>query len=163
MNSSTDELASVVSSLVITCKNAQEGFELAAERVRDFELRAFLGDCGRLRGDMIDDLKVAQRELGMESDTDVDAGSDVASAADGSDGSGHPWMESQAVIADGDDCQMLTQCRRGEELAVAEYRDGIERGLPAELESLVRRQFAVIVATCERLRSLEKNCKTKPR
>ena len=153
----TDELVTVVNSLIMTCRNAQEGFRLAADRVQDFELRAFLGDCAHLRGDMTDDLRVAQRELEIELPTDSDL------VVHESSGTGHPWMESQAVIADGDDCQMLTQCRRGEESAVVEYRDAIEHGLPVELTALVRRQFAVIVATCERLRSLEKNCKTKPR
>jgi uncharacterized protein (TIGR02284 family) len=144
MNSSTDEVAGILGCLIEVCQSSQQTFQRASQGCRDFEMRAFLDDCSRLRQDMVDDLRMAQRELGSE-------------VADGeTDLNGSEWSKSHPVF-DGDDHQRLTRCRQAEETAVAEFRQAIELGLPADIATLMRRQLAVIVATCERLRSLEQN------
>jgi uncharacterized protein (TIGR02284 family) len=152
MNTSTDEIVEILSSLTTECRSAQRRYQVAAERAENFELRAFFGDCSRLRNEMADDLRQALRALDFvagETDRDLPL-------------SPQPWSPSETLEAN-DDARIIMRCRSGEETAVEEFRGAVEHGLPAEIAALVRRQFAVIVATCERLRSLERSYKQRSR
>jgi hypothetical protein len=131
------------------CNKAQARFETAARHASDIELRAFLDDCARLRGEMVEDLCLAMSEP------------HVAASTPNLNNAKEPTTESPG--RSNRDFQVLKECRLGEEGDVKEFRGALEYGLPQEVTPLVRRQFAVIVATCERLRSLEANHKSKYR
>ena len=147
MASIDHDLTATLNGLIEACIDAEEGFELAAGNVSDFELRALLSDCSRLRGTMADDLQNLVQSLGEDPATKVT----VTGALH------RRWMTLKKAFSGQPDISILADCRRGEEAVVDEFRAALEKCLPPEPDALVRRQFSVIVATCERLKSLEKS------
>jgi uncharacterized protein (TIGR02284 family) len=144
---SDDDLIRLLNNLIEACIDAEEGLELAAENTKDFELRAFLADGSRLRTTMANDLQNLVRSLGF----------DPATKGTTTGMLHRQWVILKQAFIGKSDFSILADCRRAEESVVNEYRSTLEKSLPSEPETLVRRQFAVIVATCERLKSLERS------
>jgi uncharacterized protein (TIGR02284 family) len=55
-----------------------------------------------------------------------------------------------------DDDAIISECERGEDSAVSNYRDALDKDLPANVRSIVERQFASVKQAHDRIRSLER-------
>lgn len=141
-----EEVVASLNRLIQACVDAQRGFDAAAESVQDFELRALFHDAAQLRAVMAEDLCSLVR--GLHGDA-IPEGTVAGNLQQG-------WTAIKKRLSAKPDLTVLSDCRRGEESTVETYRQVLEGSLPPEPDVLVRRQFSVIVATCERLKSLEK-------
>ena len=142
-----DKLVARLNQLTEVCIDAEEGFQEAAEQIQDFELTALLGDCARLRTAMADELQDMVQALGGNP---VGRGTATGQLR-------RKWLRVKNTLAKQTTVSILCDCRRGEEVAAAEFRRAVEQTLPAEQDAVVRRHFSAIVATCERLKSLEQS------
>jgi uncharacterized protein (TIGR02284 family) len=147
----SQEIVALLNRLIQACFDAQEGFGHAAQLVQDFELRALFNDAAQLRSVMAEDLVSLVR--GLDGDP-IAEGAAVGNLRRG-------WMALKMTFAEQPDVAVLADCRRGEESTVEIFRQVLEESLPPEANALVRRQFSVVVATCERLKSLEKALSTE--
>ena len=143
---SNEEVISTLNGLIEICRDGQEGFEAAAEGVKDSELRSLLRAYSEQRAQFVGQLQDEVRRLGGDPETE---GSVAASLHRG-------WMGLKSAATGGDDSSIITECERGEDSAVKTYSAALGRDLPAGVRSVVERQFAAVREAHDRIRALER-------
>jgi uncharacterized protein (TIGR02284 family) len=66
-------------------------------------------------------------------------------------------MGIKAAITGRDDGVVLSECERGEDSAVASYREALGADLPAPVRAVIERQFSEVRQAHDRVRNLEKS------
>jgi len=141
-----DRAVHVVSKLIATCVDGEQGFVTAAEGIRDPQIKALFQRYARQRHDFRLELERAARRFGKRPDT---SGS-VAGTLH------HAWMDIKSTVSRGDEAAIVSEAERGEDSAVRAYQDALNAGLPTDLRGIVQRQFTEIKAAHDRVRDLER-------
>src|SRR5918912_418890 len=118
---SNEEVISTLNGLIQTCRDGQEGFEAAADGVKNGELKELFREYARQRAGFVGD--------------SADSGTLGGSLHRG-------WMDIRAAVSGGDDAGIITECERGEDAAVQNYSAALGRDMPAGVRPVVERQFA---------------------
>ena len=140
------EVISTLNELIETCRDGQEGFRAAAEGVQDAELRELFRRHSLQRADFVGALQDEVRRMGGEPEQ---TGSLVASLHRG-------WMGLRAALEGGDDRAIVSECERGEGVALETYRAALGADMPASVRALVERQFAEVKEAHNLIRNLER-------
>lgn len=140
------EVISTLNNLIETCRDGEEGFRTAAEGVKRAELRELFQDYARQRAGFAGELQDEVRRLGGEPERE---GSLVASLHRG-------WMGLRAALEGGDDRAIVSECGRGEDLALAAYRAALDTDMPASTRAMIERQFAEIKEAHNLIGNLER-------
>src|SRR5438067_7609063 len=135
----------VIDNLIETLKAVKEGFNQAAESVRNPALKALFSDYSQQRSRFAAAL---QSEARRQGETEPE----TTSSATGTLHRG--WINLKSAITGGDEHAILAECERGEDSAVEEYKKALENGLTPSAQELVTRQFAEIKAAHDRIKSL---------
>ena len=143
---SNEEVIRTLNSLIETCRDGQEGFKTAAEGVRSAELKELFHAYSRQRGAFVGELQDEVRRMGGEPE---DSGSVSAALHRG-------WMGLKAALTGGDDNAVVSECERGEDAALAEYRAALGADMPANVRALVEREFAEVKEAHQRIRTLDR-------
>jgi uncharacterized protein (TIGR02284 family) len=141
-----DDTISVLNNLVETCKDGQDGFQTAADGVKNSELKTLFNKYSQQRAQFAAELQGEVRRLGGDPEK---AGSVVATLHRG-------WINIKSAVTGEDESAVLAECERGEDSAVSNYQDALKANLPADVKSVVRRQFTQVKEAHDRIRSLEK-------
>jgi uncharacterized protein (TIGR02284 family) len=128
------EVISTLNNLIETCRDGQEGFRTAAEGVKGPELRELFGRYAQQRAGFAGELQDEVRRLGGDPER---SGSLVASLHRG-------WMGLRAALEGGDARAIVSECERGEAVALETYRSALGADMPANVRAAVERQFAEI-------------------
>jgi uncharacterized protein (TIGR02284 family) len=128
------EVVSTLNNLIETCRDGQEGFRTAAEGVKRADLRELFGRYSQQRAGFVGELQDEVRRLGGDPER---TGSLVASLHRG-------WMGLRAALEGGDEQAIVSECERGEDVAMASYRGALGTDMPANVRAMVERQFAEI-------------------
>lgn len=134
-----------INDLIETLKDGQEGFKSAAEGVQNPSLRSQFTEYSNQRAQFAGELQELARTLGDPSPEDS---SSVASSIH------RGWIDLKSAITGKNDHSILAECERGEDAAVAAYRDAVTAQLPASALSIVQRQAEAIKAVHDRVRAL---------
>jgi uncharacterized protein (TIGR02284 family) len=145
MATSTKNTATTLNGLIQTCRDGEEGFRAAADAVKDHHLKELFRDLSSQRGQFAVELEAEVARLGETPSTE---GSMMGALHRG-------WMNLKSAVGAADDGSIVSECERGEDSAVATYRDALEEDLPASTQSLVARQFSFIQAGHDRVRAIE--------
>lgn len=140
----TDKVISTLNDLIETCRNGEEGYREAAEKVKDSQLTGMFQQYADQRGRFAVELQSQVRRLGGEAETD---GSAAGSAHRG-------WMDLRAALQNGDRHAILSEVERGEDAAKAKYEDAREEELPGEVRQVVDRQYSDVLSAHDRMRAL---------
>jgi uncharacterized protein (TIGR02284 family) len=140
------EVISTLNGLIETCRDGQEGFRTAAEGVRGAELRELFHGYARQRAGFAGELQDEVRRLGGDPEK---TGSLVASLHRG-------WMGLRAALEGDDDRAVVSECGRGEGVALETYRSALGTDMPANVRATVERQFAEIKEAHNLLGNLER-------
>ncbi len=71
------------------------------------------------------------------------------------------WINIKSAVTGEDENAVIAECERGEDSAVANYKDALADGnLPADIRSIVERQSAQIKEAHDRIRNLERATET---
>lgn len=146
---SNEEVISTLNNLIETCRDGQNGFQTAAGGVESSDLKVLFHGYAQQRATFVGELQDEVRRLGGDPE---DAGSVAASLHRG-------WINLKSAVTGKDDAAIITECERGEDSAVANYRDALGTDLPANVRSIVERQFGEVKEAHDRVRSLEKSNK----
>lgn len=139
------EIISTVNSLIETLKDGQEGYQQAAEAVKDSELKSLFGEYSSQRSKFAGELQSQLRSLG---ESDPETSSSVA-------GSVHrAWINLKSAITSQNDHAILSECERGEDSAVAAYKKAMETELPSPLRETVSKQQDDVKVAHDRIRNL---------
>lgn len=144
---SEGQVVSTLNNLIQTCRDGQEGFQAAAEGVKDAGLKELFYDYSRQRANFAGELQDEVRRLGSEP---ADAGSVTGSLHRG-------WMGLRTALTGADDRAVLAECERGEDSALAAYRAALGVDMPAGVRTAVQRQFAEVKEAHERIRALDRS------
>jgi uncharacterized protein (TIGR02284 family) len=144
MASANDTAISVLNELIETSKDGANGFRAAAEAVQRADAKALFTSRVPIIERAAAELQAEVRRLGGDPET---TGSVAASVHRG-------WIGLKSAITGKDDAAILTECERGEQLAVTKYEDALEKDLPADVRALVERQYRGTVQNLERVRAL---------
>jgi uncharacterized protein (TIGR02284 family) len=143
---SVDEIPSTLNQLIQTCKDGEKGFQVAAEGVDDPNLRHLFESYSQQRGEFAAELQLEVRRLAE----DPAEGGHATAALHRS------WMGIKAVVTGRDEGAIISECERGEDLAVRAYEQALGSALPSDLKAVVERQFLKIKGAHDQVRSLER-------
>jgi len=145
MTTITHDIASILNSLIETCKDGQEGFRAAAENVKNRDMAALFRSYSNQRQQFGGELQSLVRGLGEG----MEKTGSVAGALH------RGWIDLKAAISAKDEHAVLAECERGEDSAVEEYREALEHSeLPPEVHGVIARQYASVQEAHDRVRDL---------
>jgi uncharacterized protein (TIGR02284 family) len=142
---SVDAVASTLNQLVQTCKDGEQGFQAAAQGVDDPNLQRLFESYGQQRGEFAAELQLEVERLDQEP---AESGHLSAALHRG-------WMNIKAAVSGRDEGAIISECERGEDLAVRAYQEALATELPPDLRGLVERQLVKIKEAHDQIRSLE--------
>ena len=137
-------VVSVLNDLIETCKDGANGFRAAAAAVQHADARALFTSRVPVIERASEELQAEVRRLGGDPET---TGSVAARLHRG-------WIGLKSAVTGKDDAAIVTECERGEQLAVRNYEEALEEELPAEVRAIVERQYRGAVQNLERVRAL---------
>lgn len=139
-----NEFVSVVHHLIERCKDGQKGYTHAAKDIEDQDLKHLFHEYAIQRDTMITEL---QNELHKMGTTD-----DESSSIEGK--VHRTWMDLSSALLAKDRQQVLNECERGEDYAVAAYEKARHSDLPANLKNIVEKQYQQVKQAHDRIRDL---------
>ncbi|MEY4654596.1 MAG: hypothetical protein RI884_3177 [Pseudomonadota bacterium] len=126
-----EDVLHVLQDLVECCKDGEYGFQSCAENTRREDLKAVftqrMQDCQRGAQALQDQI----RRLGGDV---KDSGSVLGAVHRG-------WVSVKSALSNHDDEALLTEAERGEDTALARYRQALQKPLPDAIRTLVERQL----------------------
>ncbi|HET8549750.1 MAG TPA: PA2169 family four-helix-bundle protein [Bryobacteraceae bacterium] len=139
-----DEVVFTLNELIETCLDGQQGFLDAATHATNSELKQMCMEYSRQRARFAAELHEHVRRLGGRPD---ESGS-VAGALH------RRWIDVKSAIVGRDDEAIVTECNRGEDVALARYREALGRNLPVQSRAIAQAQFDQISHARDRIRAL---------
>jgi uncharacterized protein (TIGR02284 family) len=106
-----DETASTLNQLIQTCKDGEAGFLAAAGVAEDLNLQRLFESYSQQRAEFAAELQLEVRRMAA----DPVEGGHAAAALHRS------WMEIKADITGRDEGAIISECERGEDIAVRDY------------------------------------------
>lgn len=144
MDTNDKDTIAVLNDLIATCKDGLDGFAAAANAVKDPSIkRQFLSRLASIEQGKAD-LEATVRRLGGDP---AESGHVSASIHRG-------WMNIKAAVTAHDDRQIVDEAIRGEEVAVKQYREALEKPLPDAVHGLVERQLRGVEENLASVRAL---------
>lgn len=130
--------------LIENCKDGAQGLHTCAERAQAPELKQVLDDRAQRCEKAARELQTEVLRRGGEP---RDRGTVAGAAHRG-------WVALRDTVSPTTDVALLEECERGEDVALARYRDALEWPLPSELRELVERQYRGAQAHHDQVRAL---------
>ncbi len=141
-----DDAISTLNNLIETCRDGQNGFQTASEGVKNSELKTLFLGYSQQRAQFVGELQTEVRRLGGDPE---DSGSVAATLHRG-------WMNIKSTVTGEDEGAIISECERGEDSAVRNYKDALQQDLPGNIRSIVESQYAQVQEAHDRIRTLEK-------
>jgi uncharacterized protein (TIGR02284 family) len=140
----SSNIVSVLNDLIETSKDGEKGFRKAAEDTKDASLKQlFTGradDCTR----GATELQGVVQRLGGKPET----GGTVGGALH------RGWVDVKSAVTHRSDHAILAECERGEDVAKKNYRDALDKDLPADVRAMVERQYQGVIQNHDKIRDL---------
>jgi len=147
MLSDLDRTADVLNSLIITCEDGAHGFKTAAEDAKDIELKEIFVRYARQRSEFAELLRAHVRRLGCKPEH---AASFTSKLHRG-------WMNLKSALSSNDAHAVLAECERGEDAALAAYREALTTSFDEFTLDLVSHQFTLVRQAHDHIRALRDN------
>jgi uncharacterized protein (TIGR02284 family) len=144
MSTNVSDVRSSLNDLIETCKDSQEGFKQAADKINDGQIRTLFLKYSVQRAQFAGELQAEVARLGAEP---AKTGSTAGALHRG-------WIDLKAALTGGDNHSILVEAERGEDAAVKNYREALGKELPSDLHEIVRAQLREINQTHDIVRQL---------
>lgn len=146
MATDNDNVISTLNNLIETCKDGENGFRTAANGVKNPELTTLFNTYSQQRAQFAAELQAEVRNLGGDPEN---TGSVAATLHRG-------WINIKSTVTGEDEGAVVSECERGEDSAVKNYKEALNAALPANVQSILQRQFTQVKEAHDRIRALEK-------
>ena len=140
-----NETISILNDLIETLKDGQEGFRVAAEDIKNPELKTLFNKISLERSGFVGELQAEANRLGESKPENT---SSVAGALH------RTWINLKSSLSRGDEYEVLVDCERGEDSAVDEYKKALEKELPHNIREIVERQFREVKSAHDTVKQL---------
>jgi len=141
-----EELIECLNDLIETCRDGENGFQTAANHVKNSDLHKLFSKYSIQRAQFASELESEVRQLGGSPSS---TGSVSAAFHRG-------WMNIKSIVTGGSEDAILAECERGEDAAVQNYQRVLKTNLPPNVLPVVKHQFTEIKRSHDRIRDLEK-------
>lgn len=138
------EVIDTLNELIQTSKDGEEGFHTCADNARDPQLKTFFSNRAQSCAAAVAELQDMVRAHGGDPETR----SDLSGALH------RRWVDLKSTLTGNDDEAVLSECERGEDVAVSSYRRALGRNLPAEVRALIERQYQGVLHNHDQVKSL---------
>jgi uncharacterized protein (TIGR02284 family) len=126
-----NDVIAILNELIETSKDGEEGFRSSAGHVDDARLRDFFLRRSKEVGESVRELQALVTSLG---------GVPVNATSIG--GTLHRrWIDLKTALTANDNLAVLNETERGEDVALAAYREALEIDLPQDIRTIVIRQL----------------------
>lgn len=126
-----NDVIAILNELIEISKDGEEGFRSSAEHVQDVRLRDFFLRRSKEVGDSVRELQALVRELGGEPVNSTSIGGALH----------RRWIDIKTALTTNDTLAVLNETERGEDVALASYRDALELELPSRIREVILRQL----------------------
>ncbi|MCI0663861.1 MAG: PA2169 family four-helix-bundle protein [Acidobacteria bacterium] len=150
MKSTNGEVISTLNDLIETCRDAQKGFQTAAEGVNSPTLRSLFEEYALQRAEFAGELQGVVTQLGGDPEK---TGSISGAIHRG-------WMNIKSAVTGKDEHYILEECERSEDSSYKNYEEALKKSLPPLVRSLVQRQYNAIREAHDRIRNLRDRVRT---
>jgi uncharacterized protein (TIGR02284 family) len=144
-----DEVISTLNDLIETSKDGENGFTTCASDVERVELKALFQKAALHCAEAAREL---QREVERQGGKAERSGSLAGSAH-------RRWVDIRSAIMGKDEAHVLAECERGEDVAKESYQKALGKDLPADIRSIVERQYQGVLQHHDAVRTLERAAK----
>jgi uncharacterized protein (TIGR02284 family) len=138
------ELIDCLNELIQVCRDGESGFQAAADRVKDPELKELFEQRSIQRAQFAHELASEVRNLGG---TPLKSGSAPAALHRG-------WMNVKSMVREVTDDALIAECARGEDAAVETYQRVLKQNLPPNVLPVAKHQFTEIKRSHDHFREL---------
>lgn len=140
------DVTSVLNGLVETAKDGENGFRHAAEHAKDSSLKSVFARYASQRSTYATELQSLISTLGGKP---AESGHVAGALHRG-------WMTIKEAVSKGDKA-LVDEAETGEDAAVKAYQEAISKALPANVQSVVERQYSGIQEAHSVIRDLKHN------
>lgn len=147
MATTNEKVISILNDLVETCRDGEEGFHAAAEGIQDAELKALLEGYSEQRSQFAADLRGEVVRLGGDAEN---RGSLAGAVHRG-------WMNIRSAVTGKDEDAVISECERGEDMAVRSYQEALNQDLPDDVRMLIQNQYTQVKEAHDNIRALERS------
>jgi uncharacterized protein (TIGR02284 family) len=126
-----NEVIAILNDLIETSKDGEEGFRSSAKNADDARLKDFFLRRSKEVSVSVHELQDQVRALGGEPVNATSIGGILH----------RRWMDIKTALTSQDNIAVLNETERGEEAALAAYRQALEQALPADVRTLILRQI----------------------
>lgn len=142
----SNEISKKLNELLEKNYDAEKGFKLAADKVKNARLKSYFTKRAQERYDFGHELKSEIKNFGEEPDKGTSMAGDMHRS----------WMNLKASLSGDKDEAVLEEAVRGEKAAVEEYEDILkESEIPASTGNILMKQKDAIVASLNEVKTLE--------
>jgi uncharacterized protein (TIGR02284 family) len=138
-----DQVINTLNELIELNRDGQNGFQEAAGKVEDPQIKAFCLKQSLLRAKFVGELQSEVRSMGAEPDT---TGSIAGALHRG-------WMDLKSALGGGDHA-ILAATETGEDHAITQYTKALKETLPAPVREMVELQFQSVKQTHSQVKEL---------
>jgi uncharacterized protein (TIGR02284 family) len=138
-----NEAVTTLNNLIETLKDGKNGFETAASDVKDARVISTFQELAQERGRLAGELQAEVRKLGGDPEM---SGSAAAAVHRG-------WINIKSALGGGEKA-ILAEAERGEDVAVKHFEKAMKEKLPADVASVVQRQYASVKKAHDRVRDM---------
>ena len=138
------EVISVLNDLIETSKDGEEGFRTCAEDIKNAELKALFVSRSQACASAAVELQQVVRSLGGDPETSTSVSADLH----------RRWVDLKSIITDKDEESILNECERGEDVAMKSYKNALSKDLPANIRSIVEKQFEGVQRNHDQVKAL---------
>ena len=146
-----DDVVDTLNKLIDTCLDGEYGFRTSAEHVKAENLRRVFLERAESCRKGASELQAAVVRCGGTPDEH--------SSAPGTLHRG--WIALKGMLSGDSDQAALDECERGEDAALARYRDAIKQDLPSDIMAIVQRQYEGVKRNHDQIRSLRNEHRAK--
>jgi len=145
MITNDDKALLVLNRLIRASRDAELGFMAAADGVGDPELVQLFAEYGLQRAKYVMELQNRVRTLRGSPEDSGTVGGEVHRA----------WMGLKAAVDSSETHSVLSECVKGEAVALVAYREAMaERDIDEQTRDIIQRQYELVQAAHDRVRQL---------
>lgn len=144
MPGTLQDYAQAVHDVITVCRDAEQGFRGAAQAVNAPAMKEMFEQYSAQRAQFAVELQGAVKALGFETIDPQGLGGMLYAS----------WISLKALVTGHDVHGVLVEAERGEDWSLKTYRAALGKTLPAEIASIIQKQFEEVERAHDRIRIL---------
>jgi uncharacterized protein (TIGR02284 family) len=139
-----DDVIATLNDLIETSRDGEEGFRTCADGVKSSQLKQMFQQAASRCAQAVSQLQAQVRTLGGDPERRGSVSGSLHRA----------WVDIKSTITGMDEAAVLAECERGEDVARKAYEDALSKDLPADVRSMIERQYQGVRQHQDRVRQL---------